>query len=133
LEEFLENPRDNRLPIPKGLNRCGGVEIDAADSVKPLAGLGGGFTRVPKVLFRLGHRTSGKISIGAARTRRATLAGLSAARCKTQGSLASSATLGWIIKRLRRSYEPLAWVAEVHNMLSTDSRLLGVWVPRGNL
>ena len=24
-EEFLENPRDNHLPIPKGLNRCGGV------------------------------------------------------------------------------------------------------------
>ena len=28
-EEFLENPRDNHLPIPKGLNRCGGVGFDA--------------------------------------------------------------------------------------------------------
>ena len=27
-EEFLENPRDNRLPIPKGLNRCGGVGLN---------------------------------------------------------------------------------------------------------
>ena len=25
-EEALENPRDNHLPIPKGLNRCGGVD-----------------------------------------------------------------------------------------------------------
>jgi len=26
-EEFLEIPRDNRLPIPKGLNRSGGVGL----------------------------------------------------------------------------------------------------------
>jgi len=31
------------------------------------------------------------------------LAGLNAARSGTQGSLASSATLGWFIKRLRRN------------------------------
>jgi len=59
-EEFLENPRDNHLPIPKGLNRCGGVGGMRADSVKPLSGLGGGFPRVPKVLFRPGHRTNSK-------------------------------------------------------------------------
>ena len=28
-EEFLENTRDNHLPIPKGLNRCGGVGLNA--------------------------------------------------------------------------------------------------------
>ena len=26
-EEALENPRDNHLPIPKGLNRSGGVGL----------------------------------------------------------------------------------------------------------
>ena len=26
-EEFLENPRDTHLPIPKGLNRCGGAGL----------------------------------------------------------------------------------------------------------
>ena len=59
-EEFLKNPGDNRLPILKGLNRCGGVGLMPRNSVKPLAGLGGGFTRVPKVLFRLGHRINSR-------------------------------------------------------------------------
>ena len=59
-EEALENPRDNRLPILKGLNCCGGVGGMPRGFGGTLAGLGGGFTRVPKVLFRLGHRTNSK-------------------------------------------------------------------------
>jgi len=44
-------------------------------------------------------------------------AGLSAARSVTQGSLASSATLGWIIKRLRRSLACSATFSPTHRTL----------------
>jgi len=64
-EEFHGNPRDNHLPIPKGLNRCGGEGSKTRGFGETLAGLGDGFTRVPKVLFRLGHRTnSGNVGRG---------------------------------------------------------------------
>jgi len=59
-EEFLKNPRHNRLPIPKGLNRCGGAGLNTRGFGETLAGLGDRFTRVPKVLFRLGHRTNSR-------------------------------------------------------------------------
>jgi hypothetical protein len=50
--------------------------------------------RVLKELLRLVHLLLCRIIGAAIRTRRETLAGLSAARSRTQGSLASSATLG---------------------------------------
>ena len=102
--EALENPRDNHLPIPKGLNRCGGVGLNTR--------------RFGETLGRVGRRVhpgaQGTLPIGTSdqQPKRPTrahahgmqpFAGLSAARLSTQGSLASSATLGWIIERLRRS------------------------------
>jgi len=118
-EEVLENPRVNHLPIPKALNRCGGV-----------AGMPRGFG---ETLGRVGEadspgcpRYSSDWDIGptaepsdqALRIRRETLCRVERYALETQGSLASSATfsparrtllfpsassLGWIIKRLRRN------------------------------
>ena len=94
-EEFLENPRDNHLPIPKGLNRCGGE---------------GSKTRgFGETLGRVGRRVhpgaQGTLPIGPSDQQRKLptrpyahgvqpFAGLSAGALETQGSLASSATQG---------------------------------------
>jgi len=94
-EEAFENPRDNHLPIPKGLNRCGGVGL-----------MPRGFD---ETLGRVGRRVhpgaQGTLPIGTSDQQQKLptkpyahgvkpFAGLSAARLSTQGSLASSATLG---------------------------------------
>jgi len=94
-EEALKDPRDNHLPIPKGLNRCGGVELKTR-------GFG-------ETLGRVGRRVhpgaQGTLPIGTPDQQQRLptkpyahgvqpFAGLSAMRLETQGSLASSATLG---------------------------------------
>ena len=71
-------------------------------------GIGRRLSRRLRGLLQLVYQPLCRTTAAALRTRRGTHSGLSAARSGTQGSLASSATLGWLIERLRRSrsHEP---------------------------
>ena len=92
-EEALENPRDNHLPILKGLNRCGGVGLMPRGFGETLAGLGGAFTRVPRGTLPIGTSDQQqKLPTRPYAHGVQPFAGLSATRLVTQGSLASSAT-----------------------------------------
>ena len=116
-KEAVENPRDNHLPIPKGLNRCGGVGL-----------MPRGFG---ETLVRVGRRVhpgaQGTLPIETSDQQQKLpskpyahgvqpIAGLSATRWKTQGSLASSATLGSVMERLRRNSHVRCFSGEQANL-----------------